>query len=92
MAVVNSLSDNDIDFDVESDNEFEYTTNRHAANESLVINYENLLELSPGEDKWTTHILFDEKCEELPFPKIFFNGKFRYTFPRALIKANKLYQ
>ena len=51
LAVVNNLSDNDIDFDVESDNELEYTTNRHAANESLVINNENLLELSPGEDK-----------------------------------------
>ena len=51
MAVVNNLSDNDIDFDIESDNELEYTTNRHAANESLVINNENLLELSPGEDK-----------------------------------------
>ena len=52
------------------------------ADESLVIENENLLELAPGQDKGTTHILFDKKCEELAFPKIFFRGKFGYTFPR----------
>ena len=57
-------------------------THRHAADESLVIENENLLELAPGQDKGTRHILFDKKCEELAFPKIFFRGKFGYTFPR----------
>ena len=57
-------------------------THRHAADESLVIENENLLELAPGQDKVTRHILFDKKCEELAFPKIFFRGKFGYTFPR----------
>ena len=54
----------------------------HAANESLVINNENFVELAPGEDRETRHILFEEKCEELAFPNIFFKGKSGYTFPR----------
>ena len=42
LATGNNLPDNDIDFDVESDNESEHATNplsaqRHATNESLVI-------------------------------------------------------
>ena len=41
-----------------------------------------MLELAPGQYKGIRHILFDKKCEELAFPKIFFRGKFRYTFPR----------
>ena len=57
-------------------------THRHAADESLVIENEHLLELAPGQDKGTRHILFDRKCEELSFPKIFFRGKFGYTVPR----------
>ena len=65
------MADNDIDFDVENDNELECTTNplsnhRNAANESLVINNENLLKPAPGKNRDTTHILFDEKCEEFP--------------------------
>ena len=40
-----------------------------------------MLELAPGQDKGTIHILFDKKCEELAFPKIFFKGKFGFTFP-----------
>ena len=77
----------EIDFEIESDDELETTlnplnTHRHATDESLVIENENLLELAPGQDKGTTHILFDKKCEELAFPKIFFRGKFGYTFPR----------
>ena len=61
LAVGINLPKNDIDFDVESDNELECTTNplsapRHAANESLAINNENLLEPAPG----TRHILFDD--------------------------------
>ena len=68
LTVGNNLPDNDIDFDVESDNQLECTANplsahRHAANESLVINNKNLLELALVEDKGTRHILFDEKCK-----------------------------
>ena len=74
-------------FEIESDDELETTSNplnthRHAADESLVIKNENLIKLAPGQDKGTKHILFDKKCEELAFPKIFFRGKFGYTFPR----------
>ena len=57
-------------------------THRHAADEPLVIENENLLELAPGQDKGTRHILFDKNCEELAFPKIFFRRKFGYIFPR----------
>ena len=76
----------EIDFEIESDDELETTlnplnTHRHATDESLVIENENLLELAPGQDKGTRHILFDKKCEELAFPKIFFRGNFGYTFP-----------
>ena len=79
--------ESEIDFEIESDDELETTSNplithRHATDKSLVIENENLLELAPGQDKGTTHILFDKKCEELAFPKIFFRGKFGYTFPR----------
>ena len=79
--------ESEIDFEIESDDELETTlnplnTHRHATDESLVIENENLLELAPGQDKGTTHILFDKKCEELAFPKIFFRGNFGYTFPR----------
>ena len=77
----------EIDFEIESDDELETTSNhlnthRHAADESLVIENENLLELAPGPDKGARHILFDKNCEELAFPKIFFRRKFGYTFPR----------
>ena len=66
LTVGNNLPDNNIDFDVESDNQLESPANplsahRHAANESLVNNNENLLELAPGEGKGTRQILFDEK-------------------------------
>ena len=66
LTVGNNLPDNNIDFDVESDNQLECPANplsahRHAANESLVNNNENLLELAPGEGKGTRQILFDEK-------------------------------
>ena len=55
---------------------------RHAANESLVFNSENLLEIAPGQDQKTKFILFDENCHELAFPKIFFKAKFGYNFLR----------
>ena len=79
--------ESEIDFEIESDDELETTSNplithRHATDKSLVIENENLLELAPGQDKGTRHILFDKKCEELAFPKIFFRGNFGYTFPR----------
>ena len=75
-----------IDFEMESDDELETTlnplnTHSHAADESLVIENENLLELAPGQDKGTRYILFDKKCEELTFSEIFFRGKLAYTFP-----------
>ena len=57
-------------------------TYRHAADESLVIKNENLLELAPGQDTGTRHILFDKKYEVLAFRKIFIRGKFGHTFPR----------
>ena len=41
-----------------------------------------MLELAPGKDKGTRLILFDKKCKESVFLKIFFRGKFRYAFPR----------
>ena len=63
------MPDNDIDFDVEIGNEREGTTyplrvHWHAANESLIINNENLLELALGEDREARHISFDKKCQE----------------------------
>ena len=66
-----------IDFEIESDDELET-----ASNPLNTHRHENLVELAPGQDKGTRHILFDKKCEELAFPKIFFGGKFGYTFPR----------
>ena len=82
----NSLG-SEIDFEIESNDGLETTSNplntrRHAADKSLVIENKNLLELAPGQDKGIRHILFNKKCEELAFPKIFFRGKSGYTFPR----------
>ena len=70
------MPESDIDFEVESDHELESAANplkahRHAVNEYLVIEIENLLELAPGQYKETKHILFDEKCEEVAFQKYF---------------------
>ena len=86
LAIGNNLPDNDIDFDVESEKELECTTNplnahRYSTNQSLVINNKNWLELAPGKGRETRHILFDEKCEELPFPKTFFKERLEYIFP-----------
>ena len=74
--------ESEIDFEIESDYELETTSNplnthRHAADESLVIENENLLELAPRKDKGTRHILFDKKYEKLAF------RKFGYTYPRG---------
>ena len=77
--------ESEIDFEIESDDKLETPwacSHRHAADESLVIGYENFLELAPGQDKSARHIFFDKKCKELALPKIFFRGKFGYTFPR----------
>ena len=79
--------ESEIDFEIESDYELETTSNplkthRHAADESLVIENENFLELAPRKDKGTRHILFDKKFEKLAFSKIFFRMDFGYTFPR----------
>ena len=60
---------------IESDDELESTsnplsTNRHTANDSLLVGNDNLLDLAAGQDKNTKHILFDEKFEELAFQNI----------------------
>ena len=83
------MPDNDIDFDVEkSENKLECTNNplsadRYPANASLVIS--NLLQLAPGEDRETRHILFDEKWEELAFPKIFLKENLDILFRMGTI-------
>ena len=60
--------ESEIDYEIESNDELETTmnplnTHRHAADESLVIENENLPELAPCQDKGTRHILFDKRCE-----------------------------
>ena len=50
-------------FEIESDDELETTSNplnnhRHAADESLFIENENLPELTPGQDNGTRHFSF----------------------------------
>ena len=77
----------EIDFEIESDDELEtmsnpLNTHRHVADESLVIDSKNLLELAPGQDQFTRHILFNKNCDKLAFPKMFSRGRFSYTFPR----------
>lgn len=86
LSIGSDLPESDIDFEAESDHQLKSAANslrahRYATNESLAVENENLLELAPGQDKETKHILSDEKCEELVFPKIFFKGKFGYIFP-----------
>ena len=81
------LPETDIDFEVKSNHELESAVNpltalTQAVDETLLVENENLLELASGQDKETKYILFDQKCEELNFPKIFFKGKLRYTFLR----------
>ena len=71
-----NLPKSNIDFDLESEDELEsaynlFSTYRHAANKSLAIYNENVLGLGLGQDKEIKHILFDEKCKEVAFPKIF---------------------
>ena len=87
LSIGKKSLESEIDFEIESDDELETTSNplnthRHAADKSLVIVNENLLELAPGQDKGTGRILFDKKCEGLALPKTFFRRKFGYTFPR----------
>ena len=86
LSIAKKILESGIDFEIESDDELESTSNplnthSKAADESLVIENENLLELAPGQDKGTTYILFDKKCEELTFPEKIFRGKFGYIFP-----------
>ena len=77
----------EIDFEIESDDELETTlnplnTHRHATDESLVIENENLLELAPGQDKGTRHILFDKKWH---FQKYFSGGSLAIHFHLNII-------
>ena len=46
--------------------------------ESLIVN-NNIFEIAPGEGLSTKKIMHDNNCEELAFPQLFSNGKFRYT-------------
>ena len=85
LSIGKKSLESEIDFEIESDDELETTSNplnthRYAADESLVIEYENLLELAPGQDKGTRHVLFDKKCEELAFPTIFSEGSVAIHF------------
>ena len=68
--------ESEIDFEIESDDKLETTSNplnthRHAADESLVIENENLLELAPGQDKGTRHILLIKNVKNWQFQKYF---------------------
>ena len=60
LSIGKKSLESEIDFEIESDDELETTlnplnTHRHATDESLVIENENLLELAPGQDKGTRH-------------------------------------
>ena len=66
----------EIVFEIKSDDELETTSNplnthRHVADESLVIENENLLELAPGQDKGTRHILLIKNVKNWQFQKYF---------------------
>ena len=55
LSIGSDLSEGDNNFEVGSDRELESVANhlrahRQAANESLVVKNENLLELAPGQD------------------------------------------
>ena len=87
LSIDKKTLESEIDFEIESDDELETTSNslnthRHTADESLVIENKNLLELAPGQDQFTRHILFNKNCDKLAFPKMFSRGRFSYTFPR----------
>lgn len=65
---------------------------RHATNESLVINNENLLELGPSEDRETRRTLLDEKCEELKFTNLYFYWNYWIYFStETLFNAKKIF-
>lgn len=87
LSIGSIFPENDMDFEFEIYDQLESASTtlsfyRHAANESLVFNNENLLEVAPGQDQKTKFILFDENCDELAFPKMFFKTKLGYNFPR----------
>ena len=54
---------------------------RQVSNEPLIM-VSSAFDIAPGEDKESKSILLDEKCEELPFPSVFPNGKFGYSCKR----------
>lgn len=87
LSIGSIFPENDMDFKFKIYDQLESASTtlsfyRHAANESLVFNNENLLEVAPGQDQKTKFILFDENCHELAFPKNFFKAKFGYNFLR----------
>ena len=90
LSIAKKILESGIDFEIESDDELESTSNplnthSKAADESLVIENENLLELAPGQDKGTRYILFDKKCEELTFPENFSEGSLAIHFHANII-------
>ena len=76
LSVGNILPESDIGFEVESDHELESAANparvhRHAANEFLVVEHENLLELVLLKDKKIKHSLLMKSVKDWHFQKYF---------------------
>ena len=76
LSVGNIFPESDIGFEVESDHELESAANparvhRHAANEFLVVEHENLLELVLLKDKKIKHSLLMKSVKDWHFQKYF---------------------
>ena len=85
LSIESIFPENDMDFEFKIYDQLESASTtlsfyRHAANESLVFNNENLLKVAPGQDQKTKFILFDENCDELVFPNFFLKAKFGIIF------------
>ena len=85
LSIESIFPENDMDFEFKIYDQLESASTtlsfyRHAANESLVFNNENLLKVAPGQDQKTKFILFDENCDELVFPNFFLKVKFGIIF------------
>ena len=76
LSVGNIFPESDIGFEVESDHELESAANparvhRYAANEFLVVEHENLLELVLLKDKKIKHSLLMKSVKDWHFQKYF---------------------
>ena len=85
LSVGNILPESDIGFEVESDHELESAANparvhRHAANEFLVVEHENLLELVLLKDKKIKHSLLMKSVKDWHFQKYFSKESSRILF------------